>query len=32
MLRPTQPPGRAAEVLRAFRLYLPGCALAFEPG
>lgn len=26
------PPERAAEVLRAFRLYLAGCALAFEQG
>lgn len=26
------PPDRAAEILRAYRLYLSGCALAFEQG
>ncbi|SMO74112.1 class I SAM-dependent methyltransferase [Paracoccus laeviglucosivorans] len=32
VLRKTMTPDRAAEVLRAFRLYLAGCALAFEEG
>ena len=32
VLQKSMPPERAAQVLRAFRLYLAGCALAFEEG
>ncbi|WP_199258705.1 class I SAM-dependent methyltransferase [Paracoccus binzhouensis] len=28
----SMPPSRAAEILRAYRLYLAGCAMAFERG
>lgn len=32
VLARSMPPDRAAEVLQAYRLYLAGCALAFEQG